>query len=408
MHMAAPSGFKDAALVAASSTVSDADIDALAQRNFLDGIALTQSTNIVPFALIGLCTLALPDPRLMTVLLAMNVAIIAVMYLISQRMRRLAEPQKAVSLWRVYDGFALLSGIGWAAMMMPVVTTLGRDIASMFVCVVIIVSVAVTCMVVAAQWRATLLFMIGVMLCLVPQTIWYMDQIGPIPLLATLGLGPTLYGLAYAVRKQTRSVLRTQLEKDQLAEELAHALAAAEYLANRDSLTGLYNRRAFETVATAMQNDASTAPLSLILVDLDHFKAINDRHGHSTGDSVLRRAADVIASHAGPLDLVGRGDGAVARWGGEEFIILLRNMSAADAAAVAERMRVDLTQLGDGSWPDGFMVTASFGVAEWSNGISLHTCISRSDEAMYSAKQAGRNRVRLHGAETNPEEYVAI
>jgi diguanylate cyclase (GGDEF)-like protein len=173
-------------------------------------------------------------------------------------------------------------------------------------------------------------------------------------------------------------------------------------------LTGLYNRRAFETVATAMQNDASTAPLSLILVDLDHFKAINDRHGHTTGDSVLRRAADVIASHAGPLDLVGRGDGAVARWGREEFIILLRNMSAADAAAVAERMRVDLTQLSDGSWPDGFMVTASFGVAEWSNGISLHTCISRSDEAMYSAKQAGRNRVRLHGAETSPEEFVAI
>ncbi len=403
MHMPSPSGFRDVARIAPGGTVSEADIDTLAQRNFLEGITLSQATNIVPFVLIGLCTLALPDPRLMTLLLVINAAIIGVMYLISQRLRRMAEPHNALNLWRLYDAFAFMSGVGWSAMMAPVVTTLGRDIASMFVCVVIIVSVAVTCMVVAAQWRATLLFMMGVMLCLIPQTVWYMDQIGPIPLLATLGLAPTLFGLAYAVRQQGRSVLRTQLEKDQLAEELARALAAAEYLASRDSLTGLFNRRAFETVANGMRNDGSAVPLSLILVDLDHFKMINDRHGHAAGDSVLCKAADVIAAHAGPFDVVGRGDGAVARWGGEEFIILLRNMAADDAVAVAERMRLDLTRLSDGSWPEGLIVTASFGVSEWSDDLPLHACISRSDEAMYLAKEAGRNRVRLHGSKAQPE-----
>lgn len=395
MHMPAPSGFQSAAPVAASDGVSEAEIDRLSQRSFLDGIALTQATNVVPFALIGLCALALPDPRLMMALLGLNVALIGAMYLVSQRLRRMAEPHRAAGLWRSYDSLALLSGIGWSAMMFPVVTTLGRDIASMFVCVVIIVSVAVTCIVVATQWRATLLFMTGVMLCLVPQTIWFMGEIGPIPLLATLGLGPTMFGLAYAVRKQSRAVLRTQIEKDRLTEELARALAAAEYLASRDSLTGLYNRRAFEAVAMALREDSKTAPLSCILVDLDHFKAINDRHGHAAGDAVLRKAADIIAAAAGPLDLVARGDGAVARWGGEEFIVLLRETPVERAGMIAEAMCTGLAAAGDEAWPAGLAVTASFGVSEWMEGMPLHACISRSDEAMYLAKQAGRNRVRM-------------
>lgn len=407
MHMPAPSGFHDVTSSVAGRDVPEADIDALAQRNFLDGIALSQATNIVPFALIGLCALALPDPRLMGTLLVVNAVLIMGMYLVSQRLRRLVAPQNAQGLWGLYNALAFLSGIGWSSMMFPVVTTLGRDIASMFVCVVIIVSVAVTCMVVAAQWRATLLFIAGVMLCLVPQTIWYMPDIGPIPLMATLGLGPTMYGLAYAVRRQGRNVLRTQIEKDRLADELARALAAAEYLANRDSLTGLYNRRAFESLATAMKADISAAPFAVILADLDHFKTINDRHGHAIGDAVLCRAADVIAGHAGTQDLVGRGDGAVARWGGEEFIILLRNTSVADASAIADRMRAELNGLSESDWPADMTVSASFGVAAWSDELALNMCISRADEAMYLAKQAGRNRVRIHGTGTVPEGAAA-
>jgi diguanylate cyclase (GGDEF)-like protein len=378
--------------------VTEADIDTLSQRNFLEHIPLSNIINLVPFALIGLCSLYLPDWRLMAALLALNAGSVFAMYLISRRIRHASAPQTP-QLWRIYDVFAFVSGLLWASLMLPVVATLGRDIVSMFVCVVIIVSVAVTSMVVATQWRTFLCFLAGVMLCLLPQTIIYLDVIGPVPLAATIGLVPSLLGLANAVRKQNRLMIRTQLEKQQLADDLAHALAAAEYLANRDSLTGLYNRRAFEEVAGRMRGDVSASPLSLIIVDLDHFKGINDRHGHGIGDSVLKNAAQLIADNVGPFDIVGRGDGAVARWGGEEFILLLRNCPLQKAAELAESLRTSLASLRVAEWPDDLTVTGSFGAAEWTESTPLHMAISLADAAMYRAKKAGRNRVCAHGAE---------
>jgi diguanylate cyclase (GGDEF)-like protein len=389
-----------------SICVTEADVDQLSRRNFLDHIPLSNVTNVVPFTLIALCCSYVAQGTLLAALLALNIAAVFGMHLISRRLRKASSLAQSAFWWRVYELAAFASGVLWAATMLPVIATLGHDIASMFVCVIIIVSVAVTSMVVASQRRTVLSFLAGVMLCLIPQTAAYLAVIGPIPLVATIGLGPALVGLAHAIRKQERLMIRTQLENQQLAESLTEALAVAKLLASRDSLTGIYNRRAFEELASGISGDEPDTPLSLILLDLDHFKSINDRHGHGIGDSVLKETAQLIETTVGPFGVVGRGDGAVARWGGEEFILLLRGATLEQAAHLAETLRQGLAALCHPQWPEGLVVTGSLGVARWHEGMPLHLGIGLADTAMYQAKKAGRNQVSLSGEAPDVETAV--
>lgn len=381
---------------AAAVIVAETDIDAVSQEHFLANNPLSLATYIIPLALIAVCSVSLPDWRVMAGLLVINVTIVLAQLGLNQAIRKAQTPLQTQRLWRAYEGLMVLSGVGWAALMQPTVETFGRNIASMFVCVIIIVTIAITAMASATQWRSFIAYLIGSMVCLFSQTILYYGIIGPVPLLATIGLVPSLIALAHMFRKQSRLMIRTQLENQCLANELTRALSTAEFLANRDSLTGLYNRRAFERVATAMQADVSTHPLSLILIDLDHFKAINDRYGHGVGDSVLRHTAELVSGMAGPNDIIGRGDGAVARWGGEEFILLLPECSTEKAEALAQLLLVGLTRLSAPDWPADLRVSGSFGVAKWSAETSLHQGIANADTAMYRAKADGRNRVCVH------------
>jgi diguanylate cyclase (GGDEF)-like protein len=154
-----------------------------------------------------------------------------------------------------------------------------------------------------------------------------------------------------------------------------------------DELTDLANRRRFmevlqQEVARALRFDT---PLSLVLFDLDHFKQINDRFGHQTGDDVLRRAARVIRERVRETDLP-------ARIGGEEFGVILTGTGGAGALAVAEQLRHDLSQYVD--VPGEWTVTASFGVAVLHDGDTAELLIGAADRALYRAKADGRNVVR--------------
>ncbi len=384
-------------------------IELLSQRHFLDGIANWQSVNIIPLVLIGMFSLSLPDWRLTAALIGLNVLCLAAMFLVTRLLRQSENPPAETWSWRAYNGLAFCSGGLWAGLMLPVVTTLGKNINSTFVCVIIIASVAVTSMAIATRWHGFVHFLGGVMFCLLPQTIFYAGVIGPIPLIATLALGPALWGMACAVYRQDRSHVRVQLEKDHLAQELSSALEKAEFLANRDSLTGLYNRRAFEAVAGALKCVRQNDPICLVLIDLDHFKSINDRFGHATGDSVLQHSARLIVECMGPTHVLGRGDGAVARWGGEEFLLLLPDCALPLAVQLAERLRAKLAALTDPAWPAELALSGSFGVACWAPDTELHQCIGDADQAMYRAKQAGRNRVEVcQGADPGvPETTTA-
>lgn len=193
--------------------------------------------------------------------------------------------------------------------------------------------------------------------------------------------------LQRAVATLQRSLARTQeleLEREALIAEL-------QQLSHRDHLTGLMNRRAFDELAPAQLAQAARHgwPLALLLFDLDHFKRVNDEHGHGAGDAVLRHVARIAQAQLRSADLL-------ARYGGEEFIALLPDCDADAALALAERLRLALQQqplrLDDGRLLD---LSASFGLAAGQGELSLDGLFGRADAALYAAKADGRNQVQL-------------
>lgn len=175
-----------------------------------------------------------------------------------------------------------------------------------------------------------------------------------------------------------------------LEESLSASKQKMEYLAMHDALTGLLNRRAVQERAEAEVNRSrrNGNPLSFILLDIDHFKSINDRFGHAVGDQALKFVANLLAQQVRIYDLV-------ARWGGEEFLIILPDTQRAEAVSVAERIRQAIAtaslKLENKSTVE---VTASFGVAFYADAHwTLNELVAHADEALYRAKHEGRNRV---------------
>ena len=173
-------------------------------------------------------------------------------------------------------------------------------------------------------------------------------------------------------------------------------------LAMTDALTGVANRRRIELFAqeAIAQADADRQPLAVLCFDIDKFKAANDRHGHLVGDQVLVRVAQACQDALRRVDLLGR-------MGGEEFLVVLPRTRVAQAADVAERLRNTVAALDLGDIAPGLAVTVSFGVAALAPGEDdLTALLQRADEALYRAKQGGRNRVEMAGlsagAETSP------
>ena len=180
------------------------------------------------------------------------------------------------------------------------------------------------------------------------------------------------------------------LEQAKLAAENANmALEVAnkelQRLARTDPLTGIWNRRHFEEALTAEIERARryAVPVSLVVFDVDHFKSINDQYGHSAGDDILVQLACLVGAHLRVVDLL-------ARWGGEEFVVLIPNNTLASAEIVAEKLRVLIEEA---LFKPVGRVTASFGVTQINPGDQPEVVFSRADKAMYQAKAAGRNRV---------------
>jgi diguanylate cyclase (GGDEF)-like protein len=171
-------------------------------------------------------------------------------------------------------------------------------------------------------------------------------------------------------------------------------------LATIDPLTGLMNRRAFGPAFTReiVRVERTQAPLSVLVLDIDHFKSINDGHGHAMGDVVLSHVGRALAATARKVDLC-------ARWGGEEFIVVLPDATSEGAAIAAERIRRALHALGLRHEGRTLVpVTASIGVAQWRAGDTVETLVERADAAMYAAKREGRDRVVVACAAERPSE----
>lgn len=165
-----------------------------------------------------------------------------------------------------------------------------------------------------------------------------------------------------------------------------------ERLALTDPLTGLSNRRAFLAEAddafARVAGEGGTA--SVVMMDVDHFKAVNDRHGHDVGDLVLQEVAAVLRAAVSPAD------GLAARYGGEEFVLLLPDATAAAARQIAERLRKAFEAAAVASTGGPVRFTASFGVGQWhGGGDTVQAVLKRADAALYRAKASGRNCVQL-------------
>lgn len=162
---------------------------------------------------------------------------------------------------------------------------------------------------------------------------------------------------------------------------LLTAMAQSELQANTDPLTGLLNRRSLENGVRTLTNEAT--PFAVVLADLDHFKVLNDTHGHDAGDRALRVFSRVLRSVVRDGDLV-------CRYGGEEFLIVMPRATALDATEVLDRLRLELAaSFVDGRTPT---FTVSAGATDTSQGDNLTELISLADQALLQAKADGRNR----------------
>ena len=158
--------------------------------------------------------------------------------------------------------------------------------------------------------------------------------------------------------------------------------------ARKDPLTGLSNRR---DMLSRLETEVSRArrygePLSVILIDIDHFKSVNDEYGHEVGDRVLKQVANRLSENL-------RSEDFCARWGGEEFLVCLPNVSLNGARTVAEKLRQSVQKTPGQSTAGPIRLTISLGVAGYSADQSLDDIVRTADTAMFQAKRNGRNRV---------------
>lgn len=230
------------------------------------------------------------------------------------------------------------------------------------------------------------------------------EETGPEPLVRSILFGEVKLGrLAIAPREETRGQDSELI--DILSREFGGPLRTAtlveesRQLARFDALTGLFNRRALsEALELELERCMRHAnPLSVLLLDIDHFKKINDGHGHQSGDAVLRAVGKALAQTARRSDVC-------ARWGGEEFVVVLTQTDPEAAMLAAERVRHVIEQvIVTNEKGDRIPVTASVGVTSLYMTDTVETFLDRADKAMYLAKSSGRNQVRSAGvAEIEP------
>lgn len=231
------------------------------------------------------------------------------------------------------------------------------------------------CFLLPNRWIYSLVFAIGVAVMFLGATSWYMEALPSHQV-----LGVSLYFLFVII-------LGGMFSRSLQVQRRMHyfRVEQLEQLSSTDRLTGVYNRQKFDEVFSGWlgRREEDADGFSTIMFDLDNFKKLNDTYGHLMGDEVLVGSVDAVREGIRTRDIF-------ARWGGEEFMILLPGTSLEAAAGLAERLRATIEGL---EFPQGARTTASFGVTAYQPGDTTDSVIIRVDECMYRAKQEGKNRV---------------
>ncbi|MFC2953207.1 PleD family two-component system response regulator [Marinicaulis aureus] len=212
-------------------------------------------------------------------------------------------------------------------------------------------------------------------------------------LVRALDIGVNDYVTRPVDRNELTARVTTQLRRKRYVDQLRSSFQVSLEMAVTDQLTGLYNRRYLASHLSAMFDRAywTGRPLAVMILDIDHFKDVNDKHGHDIGDLVLKEFADRISGAIRGIDLA-------CRYGGEEFLVAMPDTDLSFASVVAERLRQEIagSKFRFNNGRDELGVTVSIGIASTENGPeddSAQKLIKRADEALYEAKNGGRNRV---------------
>ena len=214
-------------------------------------------------------------------------------------------------------------------------------------------------------------------------------------LIQALDMGVNDYLMRPVDRNELLARVRTQLRKKRYSDKLRHNMQLSLEMAITDPLTRLHNRRYMSSHLDTLMKSASPAkPISFLIMDIDHFKSVNDTHGHDVGDEVLREFANRISANVRGIDLA-------CRHGGEEFVVVMPDTDAAFAFSVAERLRqsIESTPIQISRTPNALTITVSIGIASSGGAPDVaDQLLRRADQALYRAKREGRNRVIAEAA----------
>ena len=279
--------------------------------------------------------------------------------------------------WQYWCTLALSAaiwGVGALAIMPP------NDLLAQAVVMLFAVGMSVSAVSCYSAYRH--MTVMSILLVLLPSTVWLLVQ----PTTLQLGMALAVLVFTSFVVRATHKLSEALEQAYRLTHEMERAHSISTYAAQTDELTGLKNRRAFFEHAQQLFDYCQHhhMPLCAVMLDMDHFKHINDTHGHQVGDEVLRQIGHVISRSFRAADIHGR-------LGGEEFAVLLPDTTLEQAQGIAGQLLEAIAVLHPAP---GLHITASLGVAEACEvGQDLHKLINAADKALYRAKDQGRNRV---------------
>jgi len=345
--------------------------------------------NVVGTVLIVAAAQWLPNARDFLVPLLLRLIAILCNALLYDRIRKRMRASAGTPVpLRLAGVMAAFGGASWASLIIPVFMQPYLHPASYIVTTGVFIGVALILTNSAAITRIALPFAGGFVVTFLVAAaftpwntaVWL---IGGLTFIAT-GIGTFCIGSA----RQRLDAADTLVENQRLSEELEEALARAEFFAEHDPLTGLFNRRAlFER---QMHLDAPGDKHHMLLIDLDNFKQVNDRFGHETGDRVLIGVAQVLG------DFVAKAQGEshfAARLGGEEFAVFLAVSDEQEADRIAAQLHLAMSGIAIGLGLPPKLGTASIGISPMYRGEQVCDALHRADHALYQAKRDGRNRV---------------
>lgn len=399
MDMSGQFAAHDSAEYMRLSQVCEADVRQTMLERSLARPFRKRLINVIPLAVLLITAATMPNPLLIYPLaaaqaLALLISAIAAKMLITAYQRE----NKAHTLYAVWLFTEGMSGAIWGLMLYsisnPGLTGHTATIIAVTVCGTVIAGV-IKASSTPGSSRAQ---MIGFAATSIPISLIFLDSFGYSVTIALIAMPVAAMLTSEQVTDQARSGIRTEIENALLASHLAQALQVADFMSRHDSLTNLLNRRELANSAERLKSNRPDQPMVVMLLDLDHFKTINDRFGHGAGDNALQATADILMKLLSDSASASSDSHALARWGGEEFVAVIADCSAEQARQLADAVRTALARHDSTDWPKGLQLTASFGTTTWQAGEPLNTAIARADKAMYSAKQRGRNRFVFEAA----------